>query len=258
MDGPSTSVGGTTPSSTTVRVRSGIPARVVLRDPRAVGAAVEVDLLRSRAPRVPRRGRVRRCWSCRTAAGRGARRGIARERGAVLRAGSRRSRARRPACRSRGGWSRRCRAGPPARGRARVARPRRPKRAARSPRSALSRPARDQQQRVRLRAGRDGGHHGDGELDAAGRRRPAGSSGTENLPQRASVEVSPSRSAMRQGSSGIWGFASSGDGPSSAPSTKAAISSAREWLRSAHGDACSGPQVVSRPRRCITKGDSPL
>ena len=40
----------------------------------------------------------------------------------------------------------------------------------------------------------------------------SGSSGTWNVPQRASVETRPSRSAMRQGTSGIRGFASSACG----------------------------------------------
>ena len=229
IPGTSASAGGTTPSRMTVRVCSGIAARVVLRDARAVGAAEDVDLLRNRAPRARRRGPAPRCSSCRTAAGRAASQGTRVRARAVPRARSRRPRAHRPACRSRAGSSRPCRAGPRARGRARGGCRRRRRGSARKPSiDPWPGPARDEEERIRLRAcvataGTT--------ATASSMRAPfgsSGSSGTESLPQRASVELSPSASAMRQGSSAISDLACSGRGPNSAAMQSAAQSTARE------------------------------
>ena len=197
-------VGGTTPSRITVRVRVREAAQVVLRDARAVGAAVEIDAARSRAPRAPRRGRAPRCWSCRTAAVPGSFARHSRASAASCAGVISPRLARRPGSRSRADSSRPCRADPRARGRARGAR-------ARSTGSerrvdldrALPGPPASRKSGSGPCAGRDGGHDGDGELDARARRRRPGLRRTESRPQRASVEVSPSRSAMRQGSSAI-------------------------------------------------------
>ncbi len=111
-------------------------AHVVLRDARAVRAAEDVDLgvaeRRAHGVEVADRdaGRVE------LRAGRGAPPGSRARARRARRAGSRRPRARRPAWRSRAGWNRPCRAGPPARGRVRGARRRRRRAAARSPGSS--------------------------------------------------------------------------------------------------------------------------